>query len=352
MLQGITINDLVSRIMADARTKQDFIVPSNAVKLMDGERLSWGDSRTSVPPMPMTNHAMGQLNTYLGIPSRFVDRLREDAPDLITTNVNRLLQTKSSDRRMIRTLGGRARAWLSDRYRALDYEDVAERALPMIQEAGYNIVSANVTESKLYIHVVSPRTEGELRVGDPVRFGWVISDSEVGMGTLSIQLFMERLRCLNGMVVPEFSNKRAHLGGRVVGDSDYLVQVSTETTKAADDALWFGVRDHIREFSSPLGIRRVMERLKEQTEARVEGDPQAVVEVLANKFLLKEEEKKSVLYSFLEHGDRTRFGLANAITQLANDHTDYDRGVELEQIGGNVLMSGGGEWKSISTAKA
>ena len=347
MLKGIAIDSLISQILHDAKSKEDLIVPSKAVTFMDGEGLMWDSKRGS---MPLTNHASNQVMTHLGIPSRFVDRLRTDAPDLIAINVNRLLQTKTDERRMLRTLNGNVRAFLSDRYRPLDYVDVAERLLPMIREAGYQVVSAKITETKLYIHVISPRTEGELRVGDPVRFGWVISDSEVGMGSLSIQLFMDRLACTNGMIIPEFSKRRAHLGGRTEMGTDYLVDVSNETTKAADDALWFGVRDHIREFSTPTGIRRVMDRLKEQTEAKVEGDPTAVVQAVANKFLLREEEAKSVLYSFLEQGDRTRFGLANAVTQLANDHEDYDRGVEFEKIGGELLMLSGPAWNTIGKA--
>ncbi len=353
MVPGIQIDTLIQRILADAKSKADYIVPATGVELMDGERLVWGSDKTTVYDQPMTPHAMSQLTTYLGVPSRFIDRLRVDDPKLICINVNRLLQTKKDDRRMIRTLNGKARAWMSDQFRrGLDYVDVAERILPMIRDYGYQVVSANITETKLYIHVVSPKSEGEIRVNDPVRFGWLISDSEVGMGTLNLQLFLDRLRCTNGMTLPEFSKKRAHIGGRATAGDDYLVQASDETIKAADDALWLGVRDHIREFSTTSGLARVMATLKERTDAPVQGDPQSVVETLANKFLLNEAEQKSVLYSFLEEGDRTRWGLANAVTQLANNMADYDRAVELEKIGGDLMMVNATDWNRISKAVA
>lgn len=352
MIKGIPTSDLVRRVIDDAKSKKDYIVPANSVEVMDGERLTWGSDATKVYEEPMTPLASGQLMTYLGVPSRFVDRLRTDAPDLISINANRLLQTKKyTDKRMLRTMRGEVRAWLSDGFHRLDYIDVIKRILPMIDEAGYDITSANVTDNKLYVHVVSPRAEGEIRLNDPVRFGWIVSDSEVGLGKLSIQLFVDRLRCLNGMVIPEFSKKRAHIGGRVEASDDYLVAVSSETTKAADDALWFGIRDHIKEFSTTSGIKRVMDRLKEQTEAKVEGDPKAVCETLANKFLLNEEETMSVLYNFLEGGDRTKWGLANAVTALANTHDNYDRGVEYEKIGGDLLMLSGAEWGAIGKAE-
>ena len=355
MLQGVaTTSTLVTRVLEDAMSKKDYIVPASNVEMVDDtDAITWGSDDTVVYNESMTPLAESQLHTYLHLPSRFVDMLRAEAPDLIRTNVNRLLQTKGDDRRMLRTLHGQVRAWLSNGYHRLDYVDVLQRVLPMVQESGYQIMSAQVTDTRLYLHAVSPKAEGEIRLHDPVRFGWVISDSEVGKGRLSIQLFMHRLVCLNGMIVPEFSKRRAHIGGRVDADDEYLVAVSSETTKAADDALWLGVRDHIKEFSTPEGIKRIMDRLKEQTDAPVGGDPKAVVEVLANKFLLNEQESTDVLYNFLEGNDRTRFGLSNAITAVANHYEgDYDRGVELEQIGGQVLMSDAAEWKAISTAKA
>ena len=59
-----------------------------------------------------------------------------------------------------------------------------------------------------------------------------------------------------------------------------------------------------------------------------------------------------MLYSFLEKGDRSMWGLSNAVTQLANDHTDYDRGVEFEKIGGELLMLTGAARTQITKAVA
>ena len=344
------INELASRIVADAENKRDFIVPAVSVHMLADECLSWSGADDT--HMPMNGHAKTQLAEYLKIPTRFMDRLRVDAPELIQINVNRLLETKTDDRRMVRTLHGNVRAWLSDSYRRLDNEDVAERVFPMIAEGGFVVRSSQVTETKLYMHAISPKLEGEMRVGDPVRFGWVISNSEVGNGTLAFQLFMERLRCTNGMVIPEFSKRRAHLGSRSQADSGYLARLSDATYKAQDDALWMGIRDHVKEFSTQDGIKRVMDSMRERGENPVTGDPTAVVEQLANKFLLKEEEKKSVLYAFLENNDRTRWGLANSVTQLANAEENYDRAVEQESIGGAIMALGASEWSAIKGAVA
>jgi len=39
----------------------------------------------------------------------------------------------------------------------------------------------------------------------------------------------------------------------------------------------------------------------------------------------------------LTGGDLSKWGLANAVTSLANEAEDYDRVVELERIGGKIV---------------
>jgi hypothetical protein len=359
MVPGTPIPDFMRGIIRDAQDKRDYVVPAQYVTVIDPDlNVSWDGGHTQAK---FNKHAEGQLMTYLGIPQRFVERLREDAPDLIQINANRLLENKGADGRMIRELRGTVRAWLSSQYRRLDNEDVAERVMPMLEDNHYILRSASVTDTHLYLHAVSPHAEGEVRVGDPVRFGWIISNSEVGSGSLSIQLFVERLRCLNGMVLPEFSKRRAHIGGRslaAVGVDSYLVAPSTETQRASDEALWGGVRDHIAEFMRPGGTQRVLARMQESAELPITGDPAAVVAQLSNTFNLREHESRSILYSYLEGGDHTRWGLSNSVTQVANTiggdgAADYDRAVELERIGGELLLLGASrEWKAIAEATA
>lgn len=356
MVPGIKINELVQRVMSDAKAKLDYIVPTRSMSFEpDAWPLGFGwknKERAGLNDyVGLNDHALGQMADYVGIPSRYIERLKKDAPDLISTNFNRLLKNKTDDRRMVRTLHGNARAFLSDRYRRLDHEDVAERILPMIGDHGFVVRSANITDNKLYIHVISPKLEGEIRVGDAVRMGWIISNSEIGLGSLSLQLFVERLRCTNGMVLPEFSQRKAHLGGRSTEES-FIVSVSDETKKAGDDALWFGVRDHLREFTTIDGMNKVLKIIKEKADDPVTGDPQEVVEALGTRLSLQENERKSVLYSYLEEGDHTRWGLANAITQLANNSENYDRAVMLEQAGGSLLGFNNRDWSLIAGAKA
>lgn len=75
--------------------------------------------------------------------------------------------------------------------------EVAEAVLPLFAgQAGLEICSTEVTNSRLYIKVVNHRLEMAC-VGDVVQAGVVISNSEVGLGAVSVQPLIYTLACSN-----------------------------------------------------------------------------------------------------------------------------------------------------------
>ena len=110
---------------------------------------------------PATEITHDQIGNFLNIPIRYYDRLRQSHPALLAENVNTLLHTTDA-RRMVRTLDGTARAFLSDRYRRLDHGDLAEAVLPVILEQQLQVVSCEITARKLYLPLIDSRLHREL----------------------------------------------------------------------------------------------------------------------------------------------------------------------------------------------
>ena len=135
-----------------------------------------------------------------------------DYPELLAENVNSWFQREPTQR-MVRTLDGTVRAFLSNRYRRIDNLDIAEIVLPVIQqmEDAY-FESCQITDSRMYIKVVNKRLEAEVVPGDIVQSGVIISNSEVGLGSVNIQPLVYRLVCSNGMVVNDAQTRRTHIG--------------------------------------------------------------------------------------------------------------------------------------------
>jgi hypothetical protein len=80
-----------------------------------------------------------------------------------------------------------------------------------------SIVSCNVTDSKLYIQALFPRLEGEVKPGDAVQGGLIITNGEIGDSAFDIRPMIYRLVCTNGLITGNVANdarlRRNHLGG-------------------------------------------------------------------------------------------------------------------------------------------
>ncbi len=54
--------------------------------------------------------------------------------------------------------------------------------------------------------------KAEVEVGDVVIAGFVISNSEVGLGSLRVEPLVFRFVCKNGMICKDYAQKRYHVG--------------------------------------------------------------------------------------------------------------------------------------------
>ena len=364
MRSGRSLVELAQEIERQAKTARDFIVPTNkmelevlapasedvvpkvAVKL----ETTNGDERFNVASL-----AHDQLSARLAIPKPYYDRMLRTEPRLLATNVNHWLH-KEPDNRMIRTLDGRMRAFLSNGYRQVDNVHVAEAVLPiLVGQPDIQILSTEITERRMYIQAVTPKIQAEIKVGDPVQMGVTISNSEVGCGMIRVEPMIFRLVCLNGMIRAHVLRRR-HVGKRITGE-DVLEMESfyrAETMEADTRAFLLKVQDTVRHAFDELFFQREIEKMKTAAGLPIETtDLNAAVVEVAKKFVLSKEEGQGILYNLIQGGDLSKWGLANAVTSLANkDEGAYDRAIELQRIGGQVIDLAPSEWKTISTASA
>lgn len=354
MKQGRDIQALAAEIARQQEAKQDFIADTRSLELQfSTERNEPVLQIEDREPLPINEHAHRQIGDRVGVPAKYYDRMRAEAPDLLCTNVNRWFHDRP-ERRMIRTLDGGARAFLSDRYQRIDNVDVAEVVFPifaeMAQENGLQIVSSEITERKLYLKAVAPRIQGEVKVGDVVQAGISISNSEIGQGAFVVQPLIYRLICLNGMTVNDGKLARHHVGARAdIGEDTYQL-LTDETLRADDRALMLKARDVVRGALSTEGFERILDRMKQASENRIQGSPAKAVEALGKTLGLNETEGGNVMRHLIEGGDLSQWGVLNAVTRMANDAVDYDRASEIEMLGGKVLDLTPAAWREISEA--
>lgn len=353
MQTGWSIQELATEVQRQNDVKADYISPAKKLRVVpeggggkaQGVALELADQGTF--QMGRTFHT--QLATKLKIPQQYYDRCLESEAVLLADNVNHWLQRENT-RRMVRTLDGKARAYLSDGYRPLDNFDLCEAVLPPIFEMELKVVSCRVTERRLYIQVVSESIGGEVKVGDFVQAGLTISNSEIGSGAFNLEEFLYRLECLNGQVGQSILRKY-HTGSRAGGMFDAVQAFYRDSTKRLDDAAFFAkVTDTVRHALSEERFGQTLLRL--QGAAEIQLEPVQAVELVAKRFEFSDKEKSSVLNFLAIGGDMSVWGMANAVTRLAHKADDYDRNIEYQKLGDQVIELKKSDWQTMDALAA
>ena len=353
MKSGRTLVSLAQELERQLHSKKDLIVPSQLVHHSTGDdgqthiivNEAGNPVRYGVTPL-----ARRQLADKLRIPYAYFERMRGEQPVLLDRNVNTWLQSED-DRRMIRTLDGNVRAVLSDRYRRLDNFNLAESVLPILQQLPeVRFESVELTDTRMYLKCVTPRLTFEMAPGDIVQAGVVISNSEVGQGTLSVQPLLYRLVCRNGLIASDRSLRKTHVG-RVLGTDEEAITVFREDTLRADDKAFFlKVRDVVQAAVSEATFRQTAQKMQKTLHIPLVGDPVKTVEVLANRYVLNDTERAGVLRHLITAGDLSGYGLVNAVTHYSQELDDYDRATEFESLGGRLIELPALEWQGLAEA--
>lgn len=353
MKAGKTLQELSGELIRQFQNSNDLYADSSLVSVLPvetgGVHLGVeGHGQFGVTPL-----AHDQLADTCEIPRKYYRKMLEHDNKLLAHNVNTWLHDAPKTR-LFRTLDQDCRAVLSDRYMVLDNAAVAENILPVLYAAGAEVVSCDVTPTNLYIKAVTPRLSFDVKKGDAVQAGIVISNSEVGCGSFRVEALLYRLVCLNGMISASDNHgySRAHLTRAFAELSDTgMSWVSAESHRKAGEAVWSVARDLVSNFFTADNFAGIVERFAAAS-ARALPAPVDSVQVVAKQFSLSGEETNSVLQHLLSGGDINQFGLVNAVTRAAQDVSSYERATSLERLGGKILELSPREWSVIEEARS
>jgi hypothetical protein len=340
-----SIMELAQEVQRIKDSKADYIVAANKLEMLDDGGLStasnhWDTNKWNTGPI-----AHEHIGQKLQIPKPYYDKMKDTAPALLAKNVNHWLQ-KSDSRHMLRTVGSTARALLSDRYRPLDNDMVLEAALPVLMEhRDFDVVSAEITDRRMYISVVSKKLTGEVKKGDVINYGMIISNSEVGAGSVRVEDYVYRLACLNGAIMAT-AMKKYHTGVRY--DTSDFAFLSSEAIDYDNKAFMLRVRDTVRNSFSEISFQKTMEKMVASTGMMIEKKLDDFITDVTKRFDLSNGESDSLLKNLINGGDLSKWGFTNAMTAIANDSKDYDRAIDIQRIGGQLIDMDRKTWDSIA----
>lgn len=348
MKTGRSLVDIAKELERQKESKKDYVVATKAMKMGHAAKyINLGPNKVlSITPL-----AHKQLGTKLNIPSKYYELMRTQMAHLLAINVNHWL-FQQNESRLVRTIDGKMRAFLSKRYRCLDNFDLSDAVLPTILEANCIIRSCEVTENKFYIKATTNRIQAEVVTGDVVEAGICISNSEVGLGRISVEPLIYRLVCDNGMIARDYGIKRNHVGRNVNSDDAISEYYRDDTLKADDKAFWMKIQDTVKAVLSNRKLFDVIvDKLHAATCRPLEGDPIQVVENVSRRFNYGSEVQSSILSHLIAGGTLSQYGLSNAVTAASQDVTDYDKCTDMEHHGHDIIELTKSQWNVLNYGK-
>lgn len=253
--------------------------------------------------------AQQSIANRLGIPIHY---LRKCPADIQQKNLNYWIKQEKNEKLFIRFDDNKVRAVFTPRYIPTDNLEVLDRLLSL----GYkpeSKVQGYIDSEFMMVNIPDHRETFSINK-DKMTPGMSVSNSEVGLASLSISSFVLRLICTNGMIMKEaFSASYRHVSGKILGE------FSTVMSNVAQ------------------GLDKQKDQLRFSLESKVEN-PESTIQSFNRQFELEKEEKEAVEWALgFEYGF-TMFSVVNVYTKAAQfESLSAENRFKLQKVGGMIL---------------
>jgi hypothetical protein len=377
-LKNLSLQEIVQQLQKQNLLKQDFVVPSRYLKMVDSNLIVLNESKldslskllieTGISvneddlekiQLSVLDCCHSQISSKLDIPKRYYDKMlgNDSFHHLLDYNVTNWFSLKNENNFFLRTFidkeqkTGIARAILSDRYNVLDNYDVMLATLDAIRESGINvqIESGDITDTKFYMRFVCPDIEIDApeilknyrlpdgsKGGNGIISGFVISNSETGNGKFSISPRAVVLACRNGMIFRNDAFQKTHLGAKM--DEYSTIDWSEETRQKNYELVCSQVKDAIKYYASQEYLGAKIHDLIEKGNKEL-NYPIETIKNVSKHLSISEEKESSILNYFIKSGDTNAFGVTQALTYFAQHNASPEERYELEHESVLILDS-------------
>ena len=245
----------------------------------------------------------------LGTPFQY---LKKCPPDIQAMNMNYWIDHEKNDQLFFRYDGDDVRAIFTTKYRPVDNFEVLER----LDSLGYGPdtrVQCSLDHELMLLSIMDGKKAFQIN-GDKFKPGVSISNSEVGLASLSIAAFVLRLICSNGLIrKTEIGASYRHVSYKILSEFPQVLEnVSYELGKQKD-------------------------QFKLSMESPVD-DPDATINSFNRQFQLDKVEKDAVEWAWPQEMGDTMFNIVNTYTR-ASQFPELSAGssYQLQRVGGNIL---------------
>lgn len=375
-----SLQNLLLKVQDQASRTADYLAPTHDLQKItsdNGRPQVVIEQRGGEPTkiFDINDVAFTQIAGHAEIDARTARRLQSEYSPEFDALINAIWQKKPAVR-MLRTHAaemaagdytgaavsdGLLRAFVSDKFKTFDNVNLMEAALPQLMDSPLQVVTADVTDKRLYLRLKSlVQTGTGAALNDLMANGIGLQNSEVGAGSVSVYQIAWTLACLNGM---QTQNKTRSSHITSARDTDDWGLLSDQAKDADNHALELKIRDLVGVYSSRDAFDQVIEQMKQAAADTIDGhavEKTAVVENLGKVMQLTKKETSSVLDGLLdtigqagyEQGrPLSRATLINAVTAVSHKADTDD--VDLwQQRGGQLLNMKPADWQRVAAIAA
>ena len=273
--------------------------------------------RRDIPTIYLQDQAHGQLLARLDYTKKLFERL-PDKMNILA--LNWLIQNHYERDILLRCQDdNQVRALLSAQFEPFDNLELLNILEPFCQDA--TVRWYHNDDMTLHVSVTWPNTEEEIKVGDVVQRGIHISNSEVGVRSVTIAGYVWRVICSNAAIGGGEGGGMRRF--RHVGDSDKL---RDQVSAAIDETF--------------LESTKMLAQFKASLERAVE-DPYNYLERVAKDKTndMTQEQFKAAMDAFMLEPDNNLYAVTNSITRAAQGFQG-DQRYDMERLGAKVLAEG------------
>jgi hypothetical protein len=265
--------------------------------------------RISGEPHAIRPVARRSISARLAIPYQYLARCPQD---IQARNLNHWIREEKNAQLFLRFDGDEVRAIFTPRYVPVDNFEVFER----LDALGYSPdIKVHLSLDAEFMSLSIPDGKKSFDIdGDKFTPGISISNSEVGLASLSIAAFVLRLKCLNGLIAKSnVSASYRHVSTKILTNFQQVLEKVS------------------------LGLGNKRQEFKFSMESIVDN-PESTMLAFNRQFQLNQVEQEAVAWGWgFEVGDRL-FHIIQAYTKGSQQQDlSAESSFKLSRTGGNIL---------------
>lgn len=361
MKTGLTFDQFEAQVKNNAAHREDVLTQMNNCTVATDRTGHSTFTINGIGDYDTNDVFTRDLFGALKFPRSYAADLSKWHPSLLDANFNVLLKADSSHR-LIRSYdaaytGERAmaRTVLSPSYLPLNDDEMVKALRPILDTKGIEVQSAEISPTRTWLKITTPKLKGEVSVSGVVQAGVSISNNEIGRGRIVVTQFLYRLVCTNGMVRGTSGDAEIHRLHRSSALPNFgltckKVEAKTADRHAAKNAIWNAVSESVGRVMQGATFQDLLASLQaaNQVELIAKADTVELFERLGKQYGLTEQEQNTALANFETDAEKSVWGIANAITKLGNTTESYERASLLERIGGQIIQLPERDWKRLA----